>query len=107
MTQPRPATMRLDTWQGLLRLSWVALVVNSLWSFGWVLVFTWRLVYSPPPRLLAGLATANIAPDLYFWVNSASIISLFLSYFVCALLLFIRRPKDRMAWFVAVFLMAF
>jgi hypothetical protein len=91
----------------LVRVFGLFLVLNSLWTMAWTLVFTSELVYHPPTRLSQGLAALGLSLDLYFWANAIPLLIMFLSHFVVAVLLFLRLPHDRMAFFVAIFLLAF
>ncbi len=95
------------TWQWIIHIAWVALAVNSLWVFGVTLVQTWLFAHDLPERLRVGLAELGLTPDFYFWFNLPILTLCFFAYFVVATLIFLRRPNDRMAVFVAVFLMAF
>lgn len=92
-------------WQRLIRLGGAVLALNSLWAFSWTLFYTWELAHMPSPRIVEGLAALNLSTNLYFWANALPMALIFLSHFLVALVLFWRRPHDRMALFVAVFLM--
>ncbi len=90
-----------------LRVGWIVLLVNALWTLAWTLYFTWDLTYHPSDRMSQAINAAGISPDFYFWVNFLTIAVLSGCFITVAVLLFIRMPDDRMALFAAVFLLGF
>ncbi|HNB51471.1 MAG TPA: hypothetical protein PK530_05990 [Anaerolineales bacterium] len=91
----------------LLRVGWYILALNSLWTVGWAIIISWQLSFEPPPRLQQIFTHSWVTPDLYFGVNLVAILTIFGCFFVVALLLFLRLPKDRMAFFTSIFLLGF
>jgi hypothetical protein len=90
-----------------IRAGWILLALNSIWTLIWTLILTWQFSFDPPPRLREEFIHSGLTPGVYFGVNALVIIAIFGCFFTIALILFLRLPNDRLAFFTAIFLLGF
>ncbi len=110
-TSPAPTRDTAATipprWTPWLRALWVLVVLDSFVIVGATLFFTRQLAETAPGRLGEGMRALGLSPDLYFWSYAGVIAVGFLCYFGIGVLVFVSRPKERIAWLASVFLIAF
>ena len=105
---PQPAAAsfpaRRQPW---LRIAWILTAALSLWVFGGTLILTRRFADDLPARMTAGLAALEWTPDDWFLFSLATLVPLFLVFFIVGSLIFWLRSSDRMAVFAGLQMIAF
>lgn len=91
-------------WMGWGRVLWVLLALNGFYLFGLTLWIMGQQLAQPSPRILQGLAEAGLSLGGYSAFFFGAITILFFVFFIVSLLIFLRRPNDRFALLVAIFL---
>lgn len=89
------------------RVLWVFLALISIVTFVLTQAVAMQLLQNPSERISAGLAELGISLTAYAALLFISVTVLFLTYFIVALLIFLRRPGDGFALFVSIFLLSF
>jgi len=91
-----------------VRILWFIVAAISVAVFALGFPVLYEYVYSPPDAAwMAALTQLGISPDFYFAYTIVLSSIMFLIFATVAVILFSRRPDDRMALFVPIVLMAF
>lgn len=94
-------------WKLAGRVFWILIALNSLYTFVATQFILFGLFENPSERLAVGLAEWGIARELYFGYFFLAVTLYYVISFAVSLLIFLRRPEDRYALFVSIFLLAF
>lgn len=94
-------------WLPWLRVLWLLVALNSVLTFGWMVYLTRHFSDNLPLRVAEGLRALGWTSDSYFWFHVAFMALAFACYVLIATLVFVLRPRDRMAWFASILLIAF
>lgn len=94
-------------WLAWSRAVWTLIVLNAVLTFALLVYLTRQFAEHPPARVAAGLSAFGWTGDTYFWFHTAFMTLSFVSFFAIGVFLYVARPKDRMAWFASILLIAF
>jgi len=94
-------------WLPWLRALWVFVALNSLFGIAWTIYLTRQFADNLPARLSDGLRAIGWTDENYFWFNSIAIALYFIGYAAVGVLIFLLRPRERMAWLASIFLISF
>src|SRR5437763_6222744 len=104
---PRARPGRAGRWRVLARTAWVAYALAALVIVILALPAFYAQYLHPPLAVQAGLAQAGLSAAFYAAYNLAFMLLFITVYAAVAGLIFLRKPNDRMALIVALFLVTF
>jgi hypothetical protein len=110
----RPATDLSGQWLLLARVSWCVIALLSLVFFLWGLperfeeltLFWFTTDPAPPEIVREGVDHLGLTPGLFAGYGLTLYIGRATAFYLVSVLLFWRKPNDRLAFFVALFLVA-
>lgn len=94
-------------WQPWLRGLWIFVALNSVFGIAWTFYLTRQFSANLPPRLRDGLGALGWTNETYFWFNAVVVALYFIGYMAVGLLIFLLRPRERLAWLASIFLISF
>jgi hypothetical protein len=96
-----------ELWLRVGRPLWVLFAFNGILFFVMTMGAMVRVLQQPSARLSEGLAAHGLSLEFYAGFFLITNTLFFLTFFIVALLIFLRRPTDGFALFVAIFLVNF
>jgi hypothetical protein len=94
-------------WLAGSRLLWFLIALNSVVTFAWMVYLTRQFSDNLPLRVAEGLRDLGWTNETFFWFHASLMALSFVCYFAIGVFIFVVRPKDRMAWFASVLLIAY
>ncbi|HEX7588192.1 MAG TPA: hypothetical protein VF478_07750 [Anaerolineae bacterium] len=102
-----PASVAGGRWRLWLRAGWVLLTLSSFWIVFYSLVWLYQYFQNLPDTLTRALSELGVSRDLFFLFNVFFVLVIYVSFFVVAQLIMLRRPPDRFGALAAVVLLNF
>lgn len=94
-------------WVPWLRVIWALVTLNAVAVFALMVNLTRNFADHLPVRIASGLSALGWTNDHYFWFHLGFMALTFVCFFAIGILIFLLRPRERMAWLASILLITF